>query len=544
MKSRSLMTVFGVALVAWAASVLPAQAQVDMFFTNDQSVSGYADSNIWITLSTNATTDITFGNGSAALLSPGSGSSYNYAQSINLTNIEANGGLLVNNDVSQEVFVSYGSALNVTNYTTGTAITPSSTNDANYQTKYQNFELSYTNGIYADLTAINYFSAELSLSLIAGTNSTGAVQKTVGFNPGVSANDVYQQLAAAAGPNATNSGNPVPTVQLSTNGSLLRVAGPAAFTSTNYGTWPSYNQYLGNVATNSSLSPLVLQSAGTQYQTGPGGTSNPYSVASITYNMTNGVSNTVNGYGMTANGNITVVIINYATNNISPTIPVAVSTATNVFSNAIANVNPSNNGSTITNIASLLIYTATANPNPTNTYMSGAGWTAFTNYFYVTNTAFNSYSFGSNTATWVTNSIAPVITSQMFGDIATAFTYGLVGSTNIVTIGALTTNIGALPTDLMWQITNLPFGFGAAQTNTNYYSAYAGIIANSSSNSVYSAPYSDRFTASPLIYASNGESVLVTIGGTIGAVPEPSAYLLFGLGVLAVVVAYRRKFER
>ena len=81
------MTVFGVALVAWAASVLPAQAQVDMFFTNDQSVSGYADSNIWITLSTNATTDITFGNGSAALLSPGSGSSYNYAQSINLTNI-------------------------------------------------------------------------------------------------------------------------------------------------------------------------------------------------------------------------------------------------------------------------------------------------------------------------------------------------------------------------------------------------------------------------------------------------------------------------
>jgi hypothetical protein len=47
------------------------------------------------------------------------------------------------------------------------------------------------------------------------------------------------------------------------------------------------------------------------------------------------------------------------------------------------------------------------------------------------------------------------------------------------------------------------------------------------------------FTLTAYGYDTTGASV--TVGQTTAAVPEPSTYALFGLGALALIVAYRRK---
>ena len=111
--------------------------------------------------------------------------------------------------------------------------------------------------------------------------------------------------------------------------------------------------------------------------------------------------------------------------------------------------------------------------------------------------------------------------------------------------------IGALPSFDWWQKTNGVTPFDVAQTNGGFYNQYAAVIYNSTSNSIYGLPYSDRFPGqSPLVnnyqYVTNGVtnyvgSWVIGVGAPPTAVPEPSTYALLGLGALALVVAYRRK---
>ena len=129
--------------------------------------------------------------------------------------------------------------------------------------------------------------------------------------------------------------------------------------------------------------------------------------------------------------------------------------------------------------------------------------------------------------------------------MAAAFAFGFAGSTN--TVAQYGTNqLGNLPSGDWWALTN-PVAFSLIQTNGSFYDPYGNVIFNAASNSVYGYASSDCFIYAPSLVNSvflnntNVNSWLITVGDPLYSVPEPSTYLLFGLGALAVVIVYRRR---
>jgi len=549
-KLKSLLTVLGIVCLSWTVSISSASAQysgLNMIFTNDPSVSGYADTDIWVTIlrgqaATNILTDIpnisyvdqpngsnpffwtytTFTN--PTVTNTGAG----YSQSLQLSSIVANGGIRWNgNAPSAQVVISYGSdaAIQVTNsfYAIG-QLAPNNPSDPSYFTRYQNFELTYQKnpGDQGDITAINYFGSQINISSYSTTNGTGAALQSVGYNQSTAT--LVSTMTNLLGPTAygTTTSSAIVT---NSSGEIVRINGPAALLGlgNGMGTYTNFNSYLGAIANNTNLPTLVITNNSAYNTTVPPLSGQTYSNANVSFNLTNVVNgDSTNGFGMTAVGSISVVFSGY-TNGIF----VPGSTTTNIYTNIQFIVSPNTlGGGTNPSAAAQFIYSASYTQLPNNTYFSNtANWLEFSN-------AMSAFKDGGG------KNAMDDIPAQIAGELSSAFAFGLAGSTNLVTNSLGTNMIGALPSFAWWQKSNGVTPFDGAQTNGGFYDQYASIIYKSTSNSIYGYAYSDRFSGdSPLVNAyqyvdTNGATNYVgswvvnlgapAIGAPANSVPEPS----------------------
>jgi hypothetical protein len=133
------------------------------------------------------------------------------------------------------------------------------------------------------------------------------------------------------------------------------------------------------------------------------------------------------------------------------------------------------------------------------------------------------------------------------GEITTGFLGGYVNSDYVPpTVNGLpnTLAIKDLPSGTWWNLDPI-VGFDEIQSNPDYYNQYSQLIFDASGNTVYSVPYSDRFGNGPLVNTVefNGQSVdnwVIGLYDPVG-VPEPSTYLLMGVGSAFLFFALRRK---
>jgi hypothetical protein len=535
-------------------TALPAQAQLNMFFTNDNS--GYADSNIWIsiqrgqapTLDVTASNipDVTYGltaiqwHTYTNIVGTNTQIGSLYSDPVQLSTINAAGGLnWISNAPSAAIYISYGAALPVSSYSVS-GISPSATVDASYNIPYQNFELTYygngNNSGNGDITAINFFTAPISLTSYTNASASNAIAnnqtalQTKGFNPNVTGTtllNAFQQISSGAG------ASPILT---NTAGQYTRVIGPTQFgagqpQAADFGSYTNFTQYFSNLVTTGNMTTFSNSSAYNSVANITGATS--YTNAAVVFVLTNQVTTSTNGYGMQATGNITTTKITYSTNTGSPTTPVPIATNIVVSTNVIFSVTPN---STLTNLTAAFVYYGdySAANGTTNISLGGAGWTNFTN-------TIQGFVNAGGTAA------ASIVNAQIAGEISTGYDAGLAGSTNLVVINGVTNVLGSLPSGAWWGLTNPPL-FSDIQTNP-YYNQYANVIYTNSSNTVYGMTYGDRFTdpsASPYIAAgTNVGSWLVGVGAPVGAVPEPSSGILVfaGLMVAAILIATRRKIK-
>lgn len=538
-----------------------------MWFTNTSS---YAASDIWITIQRgqNPATDVTqaanrpavtygsaftsfnwqmYSNATGTVWVPGTYGNL-FSETVSFADIIADGsgrGLLTwySNAASAAVYISYGTPFiggtsSTSNNYTISGVSPNNPSDPNYGVAYQPFEITYGTGAggapsagdQGDLTAINYFTAALKIQSFTNTNATGAVLQEAGF---------YQtgsQIGAAL--NNVTSGNPVPNpppngegtaggpaVITNSGGNIVRVLGPSQFGASQtagwgYGNYNGFDSYFAGAGTSNAV--FTNNSA---YNTMSGTPSGNYTNKNVSFAFNNSVTNTLHGYALNPTGTITVVTTAY-TNSVVNGSPV-----TNTYSGIVFNVNPTGQGGTLTaisNIASQFVYLGSYTAWQgfgTYSWFEGGDWSSFSN-------SLNGFVDGGGT-----NGIQDV-TAQIAGEVATGFAAGFVGSTNY----------GNLPSDQWWGL-NPSNAFSGATTNPSDYNQYAAIIAEASSNTVYGMVYSDRFTeSSPLIssYQLSGTNVgswLITIGGPITPVPEPSTYALLavaGAGMAGYMLRRRR----
>lgn len=556
MNMRSLVSAFCLTLAALVAP--SAKAQMNMFFTNLTTGGTYDSNNIWITVQrgqnpTNEVTDstyvpdITYGDGSSFLnwawstnivpISSGGvvvGYQTNigavYAQSISLADIDAHGGYLtwISNAASTALLISYGAALPVTNSAYAiSAISPSATNDPSYNSIYQPIEVTYnpSSGDQGDSSAINWFSSEVGMQTFASTNATGSILQKAFYNQ--STQTIYQRLSNSMGANAS-------TVILTNNaGQVTRVIGPTQLGAGNIGAYTNFNTYLGAMQTNTNLPSLVISNQ-SAYNTlvSPLPTNATYTNANVTFVMTNTVTgDATNGYGLQAVGTITMVITSYTNGGFA-------NASTNTYPNMTFTVTPNSSTYSNSNMAAAFIYSGSYTQFASNTYIGGTNLTAFSNAMapFVTGAGASAYN----------DKVA-----QIAGELSSSFAFGEAGSTNEVVINGVTNELGAFASGNWWNMTN-PVAFSQAQTNSGFYDIYAGAFWESTSNSVYASPYSDRYKnfnpgLNVVQYVTNNVtnpvgSVLVTISDPI-AVPEPSytwAILLF-LTSLAAYKGYQRR---
>jgi len=576
-------------IISLCVSPHPAKAQLNMLFDN---ISSYDSTNVWVTIlrgqtstdmvspdyvpdityvdNTNAdpfvwtpvtnTVYITDSNGilTNTVITVGQG----YSESIPISEIDANGGLQwISNASAAQVVISYGAPIDSTNitsqevtyyanaadksnnilttnynqlafYSTG-QLSANNPSDPSYTTSYQNFELTYTrtnNGDQGDITAINYMGSIVGISSYASSNATGTPLQSVGYKTNVSVSSLLADFTNNIGSNAYGN-TTVSSIVTNSSGNVVRVVGPSSFIGglgDGLGSYSNFSDYLGYVQTSPYSNTLMSNYSG--YSTVPGGPSvgGIQTNVLVTFVMTNQVTgNASNGYGLSDLGNVILVYTPYSNNVPQPGI--TTSTITGLQFQVPASYTNATNG---------------VFPSGAAQFIYGAS-SGIHNYF-VANSAYTTLQSDLSVFVDGANSNAMLdVTAQIEGEISQAFDFGLAGSTNLATNGV---PIGEMPSGMWWQATNGVSPFSGAETNPAYYNAYAALIANASSNQVYSTPYSDRFSGSnsPLIndtYYSNTKvnSWLITTGDplAVSGVPEPSSFMLFGITLILGFVGYR-----
>jgi hypothetical protein len=128
------------------------------------------------------------------------------------------------------------------------------------------------------------------------------------------------------------------------------------------------------------------------------------------------------------------------------------------------------------------------------------------------------------------------------------YTYGPLGNQGITSVFLASANFGDLVNGSTSFGTNINLSNGnnqyvAIKLNTDTSNSgsfnYGWMSFNVSDAGIYDGFTTPTFTLTAYGYDTTGASV--TVGQTTAAVPEPSTYALFGLGALALVIAYRRK---
>lgn len=526
------------------------RADLQMVFTNISS--SYADTNIWITLQRGQapTTDpsgsnipyVTYGannfvwNTYTNTVGPNQQIGNLFADSVRLSDIVAGGGIKwVGNAPSAAIYVSYGSAMPVSQYSIS-GVSPSATDDPSYDIPYQNFEITYNGGTgdQGDITAINFFTSALGIKSFASSDATGQVLQSAGF---------HHPTATIAAQLAALTGNSPSAVLTNSSGHVTRVIGPTQYgagqpDANDFGPYPNFNDYFAAVAALAVNKTTISNVSAYNTTSKPADSTSDYTNAAVQFVLgTNSVTSSTNGYRLESAGEIQVVTTIYTSTGTgtdhTPGTP-----TTNTYHDVKLVVDPTgvNGGKVVlTNIASAYVYFGDASPGTDYIAVGGTGWGSFTN-------AMNGYVDGGGTPA------GGVVNAQILGELSAAFAAGFIGSTNTVAQYG-STPLGELPSADWWNLTNV-IAFADVQDATNFFNTYADVIYQNSSNSIYGMVYSDRFIHNTTLVntvkynSTNVGSWLVSIGDPILGltIPEPTVALLFVGSVM--VFAFSRTFRK
>lgn len=395
-------------------------------------------------------------------------------------------------------------------------------NQMTSQQRFMPAELTMTGatGDSGDLTAINYFTAPLSLRSynVNPTQYPNNWLQQTGFGS-ATAGQIGALLAAASGGNAN-------AVVKNTAGQIIRYLGPSnGFTGTN--PWPSFLPYTQSVNTAGQTTQIQNTNGFTFYQMDqktPDGPQYTFG-ANMAANANADGSIKITG-SITASTNGTIKTGN-------PPLPTGGAWSNAEFDFSVSDPNAFNNA-----IYGQVPTSAVTFKNQTN---PTSAWYQF-------------QQFTQNTLQDPRQPHNPVTNPSLYDNVVQA--NGLAGlnaynTTLNMFIGEVTTGllggffnsnypVGGVALKNMasyqWWSLNPMVAFAQIQPSNPYYNVYANVIFNTSNNTVYGVPYSDRFGKGPVVnavsYTANGISYPVNywvIG--IGA-PLPGTRALPGLLLL------------
>jgi len=383
--------------------------------------------------------------------------------------------------------------------------------------RFQSFELTMTGGLgdQGDLTAINWFTAPLSISSyqndpIQNPSESPLQQKGFGSN---TAAQIGAQLTAAAGSDPS-------LVVKNGSGQIIRYLAPSDYNGTN--PWPSFIPYTQSINTAGQTTTIKRTN---QFNFAPPNNTTAY----------------VFGIDMTANANadgslsVTGNITATATGPIirgNPTLPPVGYWTPATITFSVADVNAFNNA----------IYGQVQNSAVTFSGQAFTDFLSFTNntllhpgqpHNSLTNPNLNDNIPGGA-------GLAYNITLNMFvGEITTGLIGGFYNSNYPSNYppdnGALLKNVPSSH----WWLQSPIVAFSQIQPSNLYYNVYANVIFNTSNNTVYGVPFSDRFGTGPLVNSVqyNGTNVnywKIGVGAPLGA-PPPANKSLSGMLLLLLL---------
>ena len=360
---------------------------------------------------------------------------------ISLTDI-GTAGLTVNYAQSVAVFVSYGAKL-----TSTTASPVFVGGGTDYYTQYQTFEITMMggDGDQGNMTAINYFTAPMSITSYAGST----VLQSTGYTK--TANEIVTELGAlTTGANVLD------------KGVLIRSVGPSSYTSNN--PWPSFADYLAAMHSAGQVTTFAHQNGLVKTVT----VDKQPQKQNIIYRFN--MSSTVNSDNSITTSSGTVTVTNATTGTTLATID---DCTMKVSSSSQSEMDQ-------------LIYGQA--PYTSSLITWGSGWAKVAAQM---KTEFDDAK-GDGPATGYFNTLQ----ATAIGEITSGFLMGMVGS-DVVPTGQTKMIKDMQSSD--WWVLNPIIAFNQVQPNNAYYNTYANVIYGASGNSSYSIPYSDRLGSGPLV---------------------------------------------
>lgn len=421
------------------------------------------------------------------------------------------GGLTINKSISCVYYLFYDDPSAGTNYLT-TAPSVFTTLQ-----RFQQFELTMNGGSgdQGNLTNIDAFTAPLSIKSYQNnplqTPSEPVLQSTGYGN--WTANQIAGLMVRAGASGAA--------VLKDSSGTLIRYIGPSIFDPGNAqvtNPWPSFVPYAQSLTSTTT----TLQRANAF----GAGNATWASAQTYTFGIDMQVTTASDGT-ITASGTLTAAVSNPASVvSPNPALP-----ANGAWTNVDITVSPTTgtNGLADYNAA---IYGQSGSPvvNPQNSAQwilnnkaitLGPDWANFQTF--CMNTRGNpSIPENPSTNASLQDLQAYLTTLNMaIGELTTGLLGGYFGSTYQVTFQGTPAAIGTLPSQDWWQLNPL-VGFSQIQSDPTHYNSYANVIWNTSNNTVYGVPYSDRFGSGPLVNTVLTPDMQTSVGYWVVGVGAPA----------------------
>lgn len=442
------------------ASIVPPGLQVQ--FTNN---TGLHDSLVFITIQNPSLGSNSFNvaylkNDSIAHI-PFASSTALMSKSISLADLDSTG-MYVDTIISGIFFVSYGAKLESV-----TAAPSFVGGGTDFHTPFQNFELTRLGnlGDQGDLTAINYFTAPMS---IKSYDASGNLLQSKGYVDSTSA--ILSKLIAI-----TNS-NPSAVIKTLDQKTYVRVIGPSSYSATETNPYPSFIPYLNSIQEANDTALIQNHNAFVDTATNANN-----------YDFRLNFKATVLDSTIQLNGSVAVYKTPYGSTTALDKTFQNVSVRIACPDDSIGPLN-------------LVIYGQSIKHN-----VSFSGWEPIQNYM-------DSVALSNSSAFNITQSLA-------IGEVTTGLLLGLIDSDSL---SPSLDSLKNMPSQDWWTMVPMK-AFSDVQSDSLYYNQYANVIYKASQNEVYSIPYSDRLGSGPLVNSVNynGSAVskwIITLDPPLGKV--------------------------
>ena len=352
--------------------------------------------------------------------------------------------------------------------------------------RFMPFELTMMGGAgdQGNLTAINYFTAPLSIQSYQNNpipiqNPPEPVLQQTGFGS-FTATQIGGRLAAATG------GNPNAVVK-DAKGKIVRYLGPSnAFSGAN--PWPSFIPYTQSIFV-ANQNTLIQRTNGFNFPP-------PYQTP--VYQFGANMTATANADGsLTITGSITAST-NSSVISPNPPLPAGGAWTGATISFSVSDTNAFNNA-----IYGQVINSAVS--------FSGPAWNNFLTFTQNTlqdpSKPHNADPKDPNYNPSLNDLGAYQTTLNMFiGEVTTGLLGGFFNSD--YEPGGVPPAIKNMPSNNWWSL-NPIVAFSEIQPQNPYYNIYANVVFDTSNNTVYGVPYSDRFGSGPLVNTVNFNSTPV-----------------------------------